>query len=115
MNDTEITEAVTILTRYAPELAPYAPFAAAWRDIVTAHSDGWTAWPPGRRSARGFCLLLSQSVTLLRKYPPTNPRCVLPGHDTFRRAIGPIKTCAGRYHLPFPKVIGTPAAKRRAA
>ena len=98
MNNDEIDQTIRILDARSPEVAPYAKFLGAWRDIVNANSDGWAYWRAGSRCADRLSDLLQQAVNNVRGIG----RVEMPLKFDIEKSLIPIRTAATKHKLPKP-------------
>ena len=99
MNDGEIDRAVAVLSKRAPNLAPYAVLLSEWRDVVNANSDGWSHWVGGSRPASRLMDHIQAAVECLQY-----GRGEMPTETQMRSAVTPIKAVATRRGFRFPEL-----------
>jgi hypothetical protein len=104
MNEYEIDEAIEILSRRKPEIAPYARFLGAWRDTVNQNSDGWAHWRAGSKCADRLSSLVKAAVEVARGFKGNDE---MPRETLFRSALTPIKQMATKRGFAQPE-LGAP-------
>jgi len=102
MNRYDIEEAVEILSRRRPDLAPYARYLDAWREVVDGNSDGWGTWGAGTGAGRRLGGVLRTAVEVVRGFKPAEE---MPREAAFRAAMTPIKQFATKKGLPQPAFV----------
>jgi hypothetical protein len=116
MNRDDIEQAVEVLSRRKPEIAPYARFLDGWREVVDDNSDGWGTWRAGTACARRLSGLLTTSMDVVRGHKPEED---MPSKAMFNSSLAPIRGFATKKGLPVPELAaadpgaGAPAPGRR--
>lgn len=103
MNESDIDDAIRILSDAGSPIAPYAEYLGEWRDIINDNSDGWVYWRVGHNAANKLCEQVEAALNYHRGWANREGE---PSVEAVRRTLAPIKAAATRHGLPQPSEVG---------